>query len=45
MVKARLGPSEDLPQADFDMIRSYMDWLPLNPETNSVASLYINKVG
>jgi hypothetical protein len=27
-----------------DIILQYMDWLPMNPETNSVAKLYMKQV-
>ena len=44
MLRAMQGPGKGLSQKDFNTIRSYIDWLPLNPETNSVARLYISKV-
>jgi hypothetical protein len=33
-----------MPEDDWRMIRQYVNWLPMNPETNSVARLYIRQV-
>jgi hypothetical protein len=42
---SRIGPSKDLSEENCKVVRQYVNWLALNPETNSVARLYIWQVG